>query len=113
MEYTEAREALQEFIDQDEFEELEDDLTGAGRSQPRLQHLGDRAIFYLQIENSFSDEEYSRVALAEYRDGEEYPVPFSEDDLAGLLDGTGKVTVDESLVDGRDVNYTEQRNLAP
>lgn len=113
MEYLEAEKAFQEFIDREEFDELEDEYSGAGISKPNIEYLGDRAIFYLQIENNFSDQEFSRVALAEYRDGEEYPVPFSEDQLEGVLDGTGDVVIDDSLVSEREINYPEQTDLLP
>lgn len=113
MEYLEAEKAFQEFIDREEFDELEDEYSGAGISNPNIEYLGDRAIFYLQIENNFSDQEFSRVALAEYRDGEEYPVPFSEDQLEGVLDGTGDVVIDDSLVSEREINYPEQTDLLP
>lgn len=111
MEYVEVEQAFEEFIGQDEFKELRDNLSGSGRANPMIQYMEERAIFYLQVEDSLSDEEYSRVALAEYREGEEYPVPFSEDELENMLDGTGEVTIDDSLVDQREINYPEQREM--
>lgn len=113
MEYLEVEKAFQEFIDCEEFDELEDEYSGAGRSEPNIEYLGDRAIFYLQIENNFRNQEFSRVALAEYREGEEYPVPFSEDELEGLLNGTGDVIIDDSLVEDREINYPEQSDMMP
>lgn len=109
MDYEESYEALNDIVDKDGFEELVDELSGTGTASPEVQELGDRAILYLQVSEDFS-QDFQRIALAEYRDGEYNPVPFEAGELEGLLDGRGEVDIDETLVEKRDINYSQQRH---
>lgn len=112
MDYNEAYEALEDFTNSERYDEFVDNIPDTKKVTPDLEHLGDRAVFYVQIEDSFSGE-YERKVLGEYRDGQKGlgPVPLDEQSLEGRLQGRGEVTIDESLLEPKDINFSEHRNL--
>jgi len=112
MDYNEAYEALEELTSSEKYQDLVENIPGTKQVRPDLQTFGDRAVFYIQIEDSFR-EEYERKILGEYRDGQEElgPVPFDEEFLEGQLQGRGEIKIDQSLLEPRDINYSEQRHL--
>ncbi|MFB6115681.1 MAG: hypothetical protein ABEK04_05365 [Candidatus Nanohalobium sp.] len=108
MDYDEAYDALEDFVTSEGYEEFVDDLPSTAEVNPDLETFGDRAVFYVQVEDSFKGE-YERKVLAEYRDGEIGPVPFDEEELAEGLQGRGEIKIDESILEPRDINFPGQR----
>lgn len=110
MDYGEAYDALEEFVNSSRYEEFTDELSGNTEVTPDVETMGDRAVFYVQVYDSFNDQ-FERKVLAEYREGEIGPVPFSEGELEGTLQGRGEVEIDESVLEPRDINFSEQRHI--
>lgn len=110
MDYGEAYEALEEFVNSDKYEEFTEGLSGNAEVTPDVEHMGDRAVFYVQVYDSFNDE-FERKVLAEYRNGELGPVPFTEQQLETGLQGQGEIEIDEKVLEPRDINFSEQRGL--
>ncbi|MFB6175027.1 MAG: hypothetical protein ABEJ87_03540 [Candidatus Nanohalobium sp.] len=110
MDYSEAYQALEEFVNSEKYQSFEEEL-GSADVHPETEVIGDRAIFYVQIEDNsaLSDTTYERKVLAEYRDGSIGPIPLTEEELEEGLQGRGDVTIDESLLEPRDINFPEQR----
>lgn len=109
MDYNEAYEALEEFVNSEKYEEFTNELSRNSKVTPELETVGDRAIFYAQVYDSFNDK-FERKVFAEYREGETGPVPFTEEELETNLQGRGEVEIDESVLEPRDINFPEQRN---
>lgn len=108
MDYGEAYDALEEFVNSESYEEFTDKLSGNTEVTPDLETMGDRAIFYVQVYDDFNDE-FERKVLAEYRDGEVGPVPFDEEVLETRLQGRGEIEIDETVLEPKDINFPEQR----
>lgn len=111
MEYGEAYEALEELVDSERYEELRDEAPSNSRLTPDVEVFDDRAVFYVQVADEFSGE-YERKVLGEYREGELTPVQFDEAFLERELQGRGEVEIDETLLEPREVNFSEQRHYA-
>lgn len=110
MDYSEAYEALEEFVNSERYEQFTEELSGNTELTPDVEPMGDRALFYVQVHDTFNNE-YQRKVLAEYRDGEIGPVPFDEKQLEKTLQGRGEIEIDESVLEPKAINFTEQRNL--
>lgn len=108
MDYGEAYSALEEFVETEAYKEFEEELGVSEDAFPDVETFDDRAIIYVQVEDSFNGE-YERKVLAEYRNGEFGPVPFDEEILESRLQGGGDVNIDESLLEPKDINFPEQR----
>lgn len=110
MDYGEAYEALEEFVNSDQYAEFKDEISSFEEIHPEVEVMDDRAVFYVQIVNDsrFTDNNYERRVLAEYRDGETGPVPFTEGELEQRLQGGGEVVIDDSVLEPRDINFPGQ-----
>lgn len=110
MDYGEAYEALEEFVESESYGEFEENVSDLADIHPDVEVFGDRAVFYVQIENSsLARDDYERRVLAEYREGEIGPVPFTEGELEQRLQGGGEVTIDETVLEPKSINFPEQR----
>jgi hypothetical protein len=109
MDYGEAYDALEEFVNSDKYQEFSENLSGNNELTPDLEVFTDRAVFYVQVYDTFNDE-FERKVLAEYREGELGPVPFTEEQLDETLQGRGEIEIDESVLEPRDINFSEQRH---
>ncbi len=110
MDYDEAYQALEEFVNSEQYAEFEEEISSTADLHPDVEIFEDRAVFYVQVVNdsAFADQTYERKVLAEYRDGEIGPVPFTESELEPQLQGGGEVTIDESVLEPREINFPEQ-----
>lgn len=111
MNYEEAYKALEEFVNSERYDKFQEGLSDLADVHPDVEILNDRAIFYVQIEknSAFADNRYERRVLAEYREGETGPVPFNEEELEQMLQGGGELTIDESALEPKEINFPEQR----
>lgn len=111
MEYGEAYEALKELVESEKYDELRDETSKNSSLTPDVEVFADRAVFYVQVADEFRGE-YERKVLGEYREGELTPVQFDEALLERQLQGRGEVEIDETMLEPRDVNFSEQRHHA-
>ena len=111
MEYGEAYEALKELVESEKYDELRDETSKNSSLTPDVEVFDDRAVFYVQVADEFRGE-YERKVLGEYREGELTPVQFDEAFLEKRLQGRGEVEIDETMLEPRDVNFSEQRHHA-